>query len=179
MQYFCCAIKNSLSLLFAITLIAGCVSGGGVADKQQGAQIYLELGLTYLSQDDFSRARFNLNKALALQPRLPGAHSSLAYFLEQVGEVGLARKHHRRAVRLADGQGEYLNNYGAFLCRVGEYQRAEKYFLKAVLDPYYLGIAQAYENAAICAGSIPDQEKAAYYFEKAVQHAPLLKRTLP
>ncbi len=70
-------------------------------------------------------------------------------------------------------------NFGQKVLKIKKYFISYFYnFFKAVLDPYYLGIAQAYENAAICAGSIPDQEKVAYYFEKAVQHDPSLERGL-
>jgi type IV pilus assembly protein PilF len=40
---------------------------------------------------------------------------------------------------------------GAFLCRLGRFPDAEKYFLRAVEDPFYKTPAAALANAGVCA----------------------------
>jgi type IV pilus assembly protein PilF len=70
------------------------------------------------------------------------------------------------------GSGAQLNNYGAFLCRQAQYQKADEYFLKAVKDPKYEHTAGAYENAGLCAMAIPDPAKAKTYFTKALEQDP-------
>ena len=64
------------------------------------------------------------------------------------------------------------------MCRRGDYQLAEKYFLKAVSDIYYIHSAAAYENAGLCAAAIPDDSKALYYFKKALTQDPTRQQSL-
>jgi type IV pilus assembly protein PilF len=99
---------------------------------------------------------------------MPEAWYSMGYLLESTGNREQARKHYMKALDLAPGRGDVLNNYGTFLCRSGDYKNAIQHFLKAVHDPQYLQPASAYENAGLCALKIPDPEKAMLYFNKAI-----------
>lgn len=73
---------------------------------------------------------------------------------------------------MAGNSGAPLNNYGAFLCRQGDYKKAESYFLKAVSDLHYVNTAGAYENAGLCALSEPNDDKARIYFAKTLNQDP-------
>jgi len=146
-----------------------------MVDLQKAAKINIELGLNYLTQGQISRAKSKLTRAKNLAPQLPEVHYSYGYFLEYIGEVDSAAKSYQKAIRLNPKGGNEHNNYGTFLCRQNEFRKAEKEFLAAVEDPNYFNTAEAYENAGLCVLQIPDTEKAAEYFEKALRHDP--KRT--
>ena len=64
------------------------------------------------------------------------------------------------------------NNYGAFLCQNGKYQKAKKFFLKAVNTSSYISSAETYENLALCSRSQGYPEDAIQYLRNAVNHQP-------
>lgn len=142
------------------------------SQRQQAASYNTQLGLGYLQQGEMERAKTKLNKAMAQGPEIPSVHAAMAYYHEKTGELDLADAEYRKAISLNPRAGEALNNYGAFLCGRGQYQKAIDYFLQAVKDPNYTTTAQAYENAGLCALKMPNQTLAQGYFEKALQQDP-------
>lgn len=132
----------------------------------------VQLGLAYLSQQEPARAKSKLLHALELAPHYPPALEAMAYFQEQTGNVALATEYYQQALAEAPGSGMVLNNYGAFLCRQGQYQAAIEYFQRAVNDPNYLPVAEAYENAGICALQLSELDTAKHFFTRAVQQDP-------
>jgi type IV pilus assembly protein PilF len=147
-------------------------------DLSKAATYNVQLGLGYLKQGDRPRAKRKLLLALDQQPNSPDVNASLAYYFEQTTELDQAKKYYSKALALSNDSGPQLNNYGTFLCRQGDYQGAEKYFLKAVKDQSYLNTAAAYENAGLCALEIPDNDKAMSFFQKALNQDPSRRLSL-
>jgi type IV pilus assembly protein PilF len=141
-------------------------------DYEKAARLNVELGLSYLKQEQVSRAKSKLLRAKALAPDLPEVHYSYGYFQEYVGEIEAAEKSYQKAVSLNPKGGNERNNYGTFLCRQHQYRKSEKEFLKAIDDPNYPNTAEAFENAGVCVNQIPDVAKAVEYFEKALRYDP-------
>lgn len=144
-------------------------------DLGKAASYNVQLGLGYLKQGDVPRAKKKLLTALEQEPKSPDANSAMAYYLEQIKEPKQAKKYYLKALSLAANGGAQLNNYGAFLCRQGDYANAEHYFLKAANDLHYVHTAGAYENAGLCALSVPNEGKAKRYFTKALNQDPSRK----
>jgi len=144
-------------------------------DMVKASSYNVQLGLGYLQQGDRPRAKKKLLTALQQEPDSPDANSAMAYYFEQTRELEYAQKYYLKALSLAGNAGPQLNNYGAFLCRRGDYRKAEIYFLKAVQDMQYLHTAGAYENAGLCALSSLHDDKARLYFKKALNHDPSRK----
>ncbi|MGD9591280.1 MAG: type IV pilus biogenesis/stability protein PilW [Candidatus Berkiella sp.] len=140
------------------------------ADKIKAAKLNLELGVSYLKQDQISRAKSKFIHAKELAPNLPEVHYSYGYFLERVGENDEAQKAYLKAIALNGKGGNEHNMYGAFLCRQKKFKDAEKEFLKAVDDPSFTQTAEAFENAGLCVLQIPEQAKAAEYLEKSLRY---------
>ena len=146
--------------------------------SNEAASYNTQLGLAYLKQGDRSRAKRKLLTALAQAPNSPEVNASMAWFMEQSGEINNAQAYYRKAIAAAPREGAQLNNYGAFLCRRGQYRQADVYFLKAINDTGYEHTAGAYENAGLCAAAIPDNTKAAAYFSKALEQDPSRQQSL-
>ncbi|HHT0591867.1 TPA: type IV pilus biogenesis/stability protein PilW [Legionella anisa] len=144
-------------------------------DLSKAASYNVQLGLGYLKQGDRPRAKKKILTALEQEPSSPDVNSAMAYYFEQTKELDQAEKYYSKAISLAKNGGAQLNNYGAFLCRQGDYKKAETYFLKAVNDLKYLNTAAAYENAGLCALSTPNNDKAKQYFAKALNQDPSRK----
>ncbi|EHL30164.1 type IV pilus biogenesis/stability protein PilW [Legionella drancourtii] len=144
-------------------------------DLSKAASYNVQLGLGYLKQGDRPRAKKKLLTALEQEPKSPDVNSAMAYYFEQTSELEQAEKYYLKALSLVSNGGAQLNNYGAFLCRQGNYKKAEQYFLKATNDLHYVHTAGAYENAGLCALSVLHTAKAKLYFAKALNQDPSRK----
>lgn len=147
-------------------------------DLSKAASYNMQLGLGYLKQGDRPRAKKKLLTALEQEPNSADVNAAIAYFFEQTNELEQAKKYYLKAVALSSNSGAQLNNYGTFLCRQGDYKKAETFFLRAVKDEQYVHTSGAYENAGLCALAIPDNEKAKLYFTNALDQDPSRRESL-
>ena len=147
-------------------------------DLSKAASFNIQLGLGYLKQGDRPRAKKKLLTAMQQEPKSPDVNAAMAYYFEQTNELDQSRKYYLKAISLSSNGGAQLNNYGTFLCRQGEYKKAETYFLNAVKDEHYVNTAAAYENAGLCALAVPDNDKAKLYFTTALNQDPSRKTSL-
>ncbi len=160
---------------FLFPLLVACQmdpsSEPSTTNKRQAAQSNVALGLSYLEAGQFVLAKQKLLHAVALDPHSSEAQDALGHFWAQIGENDLARQAYRKAIALHPKGREY-NHYGVFLCRNKAFEEAEQQFLKALADPHYLETADTLENLGLCALMVPDPEKAALYFKRALNQDP-------
>lgn len=152
-----------ISIAFLVmSLLAACGSSGGVRSTAEGgtdpenpatkaAALYTDLGQKYLAQGKFESSLENLKKALAADPNYADARTVIGLLYEQIGDNAQAELNYRKAAQLMPKSGNENNNYGAFLCKIGRYDEAAKYFQIAVADPFYQTPAAALTNAGTCA----------------------------
>lgn len=138
----------------------------------KASEINVQLGMAYMKQGDMNRSKIKLLYALKQDPKSTLALSAMAYYLELTDDIAAAETYHLKALSYAPREGRVLNNFGSFLCRQKRYKEAEKYLISAATDINYLSVAAAYENAALCAKSVADNDKAYYYFKKALLKDP-------
>lgn len=147
-------------------------------DSHSVAWYHTQLGLAYLKQGDRARAKAQLLVALAEDPNAASTNAAMAYLMDIMGEHDKARSFYQKAMRVASERGAHWNNYGAFLCRQGDYPQADVYFRKAATDFHYPYTAMAYENAGLCALLGSDVKKARGYFKKALAQDPSRQQSL-
>ncbi len=140
-------------------------------DYHKAALINVELGLGYLTQGQVARAKTKLTHAMKLAPKIPETHAAMAHFLEMVGELKDSEREYKKTVNIS-GKGGAYNNYGAFLCRRGRFQEADKAFHAALEDKEYPITAEIYENAGLCALKSKDLEAATEYLTTALRRDP-------
>jgi type IV pilus assembly protein PilF len=157
-------------LISIVILLNACASTGtNKEDKDfQIADTNLRLGVGYMRQGRYEDALEKLQKAEQAKSDYADVHSALAMVYEHLLEYDQAGHHYRRAIDLKPEDGAHYNNYGVFLCRQGEYKKADKYFTKAIETPRYKTPERAMENAGACAKLIPDLEKAEKYLRNAL-----------
>lgn len=168
---------GALILLSQFALV-GCVTvkedGSPVvkANPVAMAESRIALGLGYLDGGNMIRAHDNLQQALNHAPQYYRAQLSMAHYYETVGEDIKAEQMYKRSLRQHTKNGNVLNNYGTFLCKRGDFEKADQMFNRAIEQPYYYLIPASYENAAFCALKSQDKDKARYYFTRAINHDP-------
>jgi type IV pilus assembly protein PilF len=167
-----------ISIVFIVLMfLNGCTSQNNQSfgqnfDQLKASKTRVSLGLTYLKNGNFSQAKFNLDKALEFAPRSADANFAMAYYYQNVSENELAEKSYQFAMDLEPKNANIANSYGAFLCQNGNYEKAKKYFLKAVNTSRYNSSAETYENLAVCSRSQGRPEDAIEYLRSAVNHQP-------
>jgi type IV pilus assembly protein PilF len=162
------------SMLLALTACAG--SGGSVSDRasdNDAAVANMNLGAGYLQQGNVELAIERLRRALAQDPDLVLAHSTIAFAYDQIGSLEEAETHFRRATELNREDGAAANSYAAFLCNRGNrWAEAEPYFRRAAQDLDYTTPEVAMTNAGLCARDAGELQKAEENFRAALARNP-------
>lgn len=179
-------LKKSVAAIVLCSLLSACVTeprdpdfaGADAINTDAAAKNRVSLGLTYLSNGNFSQAKANLDKALNFAPKSADAHFAMAYYYQQVDELELTEEYYLKALKLAPENPNIINSYGAFLCEQGRYEKAKSYFLKAVSSKSYVSTAETYENLAICAVDQGKTDEAVGFFESALNHQPTRGKSL-
>lgn len=173
-------MKAVLTAVCLIALLAGCVSSSGTSrsrasegrETNSTARLNTQLALGYLEQGKLEVALEKVNRALEADPKLSDAHTVAAVINEQIGEIETAGDHYRSAVRYAPRDGDVLNNYGTFLCKSGELEKAEAHFLQAVDSTFYDTPEVALTNAGNCVSKVPNPDAAQRYYRQALEYNP-------
>ena len=169
--------------MFALALAAlvgACTNAGSgtvkpetkEAEKTEAARIHTELGQKYMQQGNLKVALEDLEKALTYDPNYVDAHTVLALLYERIGDAKQAEDHYRRAAQLRPKGGNELNNYGAFLCKVGRYDESKDYFERAIADPFYNTPDVAMTNEGTCLLKAGKAAEAEPVLRKALDRSP-------
>lgn len=174
-----------IGLLCGIVAACAIPGGGGPGTKHVGqeskadkredaARVRVELGQRYMEQGKLELALENLQKALDYDTNYVDAHTVIAVLYERLGKLKDAGEHYARAAELAPKSGPANNNYGQFLCASGRYDEAQKYFVRAMDDPFYKSPDVLYTNAGTCLLEHGDGqlEQAQNDFRKALEANP-------
>jgi len=164
-------------LCLALAASAACVSSGGSisepASGSEAAIANMNLGAGYLRQGNTTLAIDRLQRALAQDPNLVQAHTTLAVAYNQIGSFDDAEEHFRRATQINASDGNAANAYAAFLCERGNrWTEAEPYFRRAAADTKYGTPEVALTNAGLCARDAGDLAAAEENFRAALMRNP-------
>lgn len=141
------------------------------ANLQEAARINTQMGVDYYSRGDNDLALEKLKRATEQDPKLVGAHASLALVYVALGNDKLAEKSYRKALSLDSDNGDVENNFGVFLCARNRASEAERYFVAAAQSKKYATPAAAWTNAGVCFRTL-DPERSERYFRAALEINP-------
>lgn len=153
-----------------LLLCAACATTdqNAAGDSRRAAETNTALGRQYMERGDYEIALDKLKRAVAHDKTYAPAHTMLAILYETIGETKLAGEEYRKALQYDPKDGDVNNNYGAYLCGVGQWREAERYFLAAVDDPFYQTPEVALANAGSCALSAGDLDKAESFLRQSL-----------
>ncbi|MEN5017665.1 type IV pilus biogenesis/stability protein PilW [Erwinia sp. Eh17-17] len=120
----------------------------------------IQLGMAYLARGNNDAARRNLQRAVDLAPGDYRSQLAMARYRQQTGDTDRAQQHYRSALKLAAQNSYVLNNYGAFLCGLGQYDAAQRQFRRAMDDSANGLRADSVENSGYCFLNAGQLEKA-------------------
>lgn len=165
------------TLEFMVLLaLAGCVSTTtGPSPRPEGddayaAEINYQLGARYFNNGNYELARDRLLYSLELDPKNAVAYSVLALSYENLGNIRLATESYEQATKLAPREFNIMNTYAVYLCRHQDYEKALKYFDRAIKVPENDNSETTLTNAGVCLMQKPDLARAETYFRSALEH---------
>jgi len=186
--------ERLLALLALTLLVSGCGRGGGVkasriswddqamlhhevrddrqVSKREQYQEILRLAGDRFGRDDLDAALKYARSAQRREPGRPDAYTLQAVIQARLGKAEEAGALYRKAAELAPGQGDVLNNYGAWLCGNGHPAEALIWFDRALADSGYADRADALANAGGCALDAGQRERAESDLRQALALAP-------
>ena len=143
-----------VGLIVIMLLLTGCVTqtqqnGRKTGSDQEQVQALVELGVGYIRNREYPRAKENLSKALKIDPDSPIVHNLFGLLFQLEGEADLADDYFRRALKIDPGFSMARNNYGAFLYEQGRYTEAVKQLELCAEDRLYGSRAQVFENLGV------------------------------
>jgi len=169
-------------MAFMVVLLAGCSSvqngPGKTTNKAEIIERAIDLGIGYLQQGDYGRARENLLKALELDDDSGRAHNTLAIVFQQEGELALAETHFRKAIKIDQDFAAARNNYGAFLFSQQRTEEAIEQLQIAADNRFYNRRHQAFENLGVAFLELGSIDAARVSFERAIALNPSQSRAL-
>ena len=92
----------------------------------ENSDLHRELGITFLLDKDWKRARVEMLEAIRHEPDDADAHNGLGYALDKLGDVKGAIREFRLATRLEPDDTSYRQHYLEALAKLAEQQAPKK-----------------------------------------------------
>jgi len=169
----------SVSLLASLALLlAGCATDSTRKPlKRESADVTaskynIQLGTAYLQQGRYDLAKEKLERAVKQNPKDPDGHTSLGLLYDRTGDLKLADKHFREALRLAPDKPDVINNYAIYLCKNGRVDDGVEKFSSVAANRYYRTPEVALTNAGVCLRSAKRLDEAQQKFAGAIKARP-------
>lgn len=174
-------MRKLVSIFLPIVLLLGaCTSTDYLSpvDTKRAAELNAELGLGYMNEGQFQRAKYKLDKAIKFDPDNAHAYHYMAELYRRLKEFDKAGEYYEKALALAPNDTNIQNNYGVYLCELGHYERAYKHFQTIIDNPLYPARANAYENVGLCSLREGKLQKAEDSFKAALAINPKMPKSL-
>ena len=171
--------RLGVAVLVSLGLLAGCVSDEPARKplKQESSDVTaakynIQLGTAYLQQGNYALAKEKLERAVKQNAKDPDVHTSLGLLYDRTGEVKLADKHFREALRLAPDKPDLINNYAVYLCKNGRVDEGVEKFSTVAANKYYRTPEVALTNAGVCLRGAKRDDEARQKFVGAIKARP-------
>jgi len=136
--------------MLLLTVVAACSSGPPEKTlKNKKADLYYSHGTSNLLNKDYTSALDHLLKADALRPNDTKIHNNLgmAYYFK--GRIKKAKYHLTKSIKLNEKNSDAKNNLASVYFNSGQYDLAEKEYLKVQNDLVYKHQYRTFYNLAL------------------------------
>ena len=170
------SLSALFGLLLASNLLTGCAASG--VNRVEASDVNAELGIRYLQNGRLQLANEKLTKSITQNPNSAKSNHYFALLQQKLGDNNKAEVYFTKAIRLDSKNPELRNNYGSFLCKNKQTNKAINQFLIAVKDPLYRTPAYAYTNAGICLKEVGNNTRAEKFLRLALKKSPTFPSAL-
>lgn len=176
-------MKRLIAIVVTSLLLVGCVTETRgpqplkPASPEKQLQTLVDLGIGYIRNRDYPRAKEILSRALEINSDSPQVHNAFGLVYQLEGEVEQAEFHFKQATE-SRGYTRAFNNYGAFLFAEGRYQEAIEKLEVAAQDRFYQNRPSVFDNLGVAYLRLGDLENAEASFLRATQLNPDQGRAL-
>lgn len=144
-----------IALLCSSLLLSACVTTvesrlTRKADPEKAVDNYTKLGLGYIQQGRFDRARARLNRALEIDSEYPPANTAMGLLLQSEREPELAEEYFLKSIDYDQDYSRGHYHYGMFLMRGDRFDEACEYLNTAAQDVEYQQRGMAFQNLGLC-----------------------------
>jgi type IV pilus assembly protein PilF len=175
--------KTVFGKLGAVFLTAALLSGGsgmvhaadpsgGQTNAEKSASIHLQLAIEFYKQQNYKSALQEIKRSLDALPDYAAAYSMGGLIYMETGDMQSAGQSFQKAMKIDPDNGDFINNYGWFLCQNDRVQESIAYFEHAVSLRTYTTPGKAYDNAGMCSLKLKDNNAAEKYFAMAFKVDP-------
>ena len=174
---------NRLALIGPILILFSCSANQPslfkpTDESSEIVQRHLDLGIGYMRNGDYPRAKEKLNRALEIEPESASIHGTFGLLFQLEGEVELAEEYFLAAIRYDSESARTRNLYGAFLFSEERYFESIDQLRKASDNRFYPNRPSVFENLGVAYSKIDDKSAAEQAFTRAVQLNPEQTRAL-
>ncbi len=127
--------KTSLVILISCSLFS--CSSTEKKKRLRAAELHLQLGISYINQQNYPTALKELLRSKKLDPHNSVIQNNLGLIYFLMKRYSLSRNHLQRAVNLSPKYTEARNNLGRVLIEIKKYPLAKKHLLIAQKDLTY------------------------------------------
>ncbi len=136
-------------IIYAV-VVSLAVSGCSSSRPPRASEARLQLGLNYLLVKDYAAAERHLRRARQNAPADYRPVLALARLYQTRGHDDMAGVCYTQAEKMAPENGYVLNNYGAFLCALRQYDKARSRFTRAMRATETGSRTQALLSSGFC-----------------------------
>ncbi len=171
-----------MSGVFSVLLLAGCVTTKSNEIKKwedtERVDLHTQMAMNYLQQGQLETALEEAELALRIDPTSSRANLARAKLAVRLDDTEKARHHYSRAVRYNGNNVSARNDYGFFLCEIGETQEGLIQLTEALNNPLNRAQYITLFGAAECERKAGDMVKAVEYYDAVLNIQPDMRPAL-
>lgn len=153
-----------------LLILSSCTGIQQKKDKEKTrANVYYQLGLSYLANGDYQKALIEFRKMETLQPKDPELRNAMGLVYYYTGRFEKAEREYRKAISLKGDFSEAYVNLGTLLAKQEKCMEAIDEYQKALENPFYATPATALHNIGLCHLQMGNLEEAESSLIEAVR----------
>lgn len=159
-----------LIALSCFLLLSGCASVK--VEQQKEADLYFQLGVSYLNESNYQMAYLQFQKAYSIEPKNKEILNSLGLIHLHFEDLEKSRRFFLDAILIDGDFSTAHNNIGIVYIRMSKWNEAIEHFKKALSNPMYQNPESAYLNLGTAYYKLGRYDLAIISYRDSLKRAP-------
>ena len=174
---------KTIALILMLSVLTGCVTDKAFPEPEkkppeERAKIHADLAGNYLQRGQIDVAIEEVEKSLELDSNNKPANYIMALVQIKLNKPEKSEAYFKKAVKEPDPLPSAQHDYANFLCREGEYKKAEDLYKDLLANVLYKNRARLLSNIGACFFKQEKYREAENAFRQSLQMNPNLPDTL-